>query len=351
MNEKFDQEIVALPSQESQEAALIQLATNRIEKMVRLKELSLKVTNSSDWVDFSGKPYLNAGGSEKVGRLFGVKIRRTAYKKERGTDELGDYYFYVYTGVASLPGEIDEIEVVGTCSSRDKFFAYSNGAYRPLSEVDETNIMKSAYTNMVQNGVTRLLGMRNLTWEELKHVGSIEKVARVEYKDRKQADSGEPKKESTGATDDREKNRKAIIEMLLEMNGGDETAAKDELKALTAWGKFTGVNHSKEMLTWDAKRIYAVMNKVKGLYKEKFGKDYEPEKTENKDQNQDQGKAKRLKYVEMIMTDINSYAFENKINLETMFEKYKKAYPDIKGEKWEDMPDEHIEFFLKFIKS
>ena len=51
-----------------------------------------------------------------------------------------------------------------------------------MSEVDETNIMKAAYSNCVANGITRLLGIRNLTWEQVK-LGGIDpsKAAKVKY--------------------------------------------------------------------------------------------------------------------------------------------------------------------------
>ena len=53
---------------------------------------------------------------------------------------------------------------------------------KPLSEIDETNIRKAAYSNMVVNGVTRILGIRNLTWEEVKGGGiDPSKASKVSY--------------------------------------------------------------------------------------------------------------------------------------------------------------------------
>ncbi len=344
-------EVISIPSGEDIANQLIQFATIRLEKMKRLKELAMQVTNYQDWVDFGGKPWMTTPGAEKVGRLFGIRIRETHYKKEKGTDDKGDYYFYVYSGKASLPGDYDEIEVVGTCSSRDEFFAVNKGEDRPLSEIDETDIMKAAMSNMMQNGITRLLGIRNCTWEELKNVANIDKVARVSF-DKKDKDRQAESKDEGG---EKEKNRLSIVDMLLEINGGDETAAKDQLKSLTAWGKFTGVNHSKEMLNWDPKRIYAVMNKIKGLYKEKFGKDYEPKKesktAETKAENQDQGKD-RPTFIKLIIKDAIHYSESRKIDLGNALKMFLLENPKVKAvSDWQTLEDDQIDSFYTFLKN
>jgi hypothetical protein len=52
-----------------------------------------------------------------------------------------------------------------------------------MSEFDETNIKKAAYSNLMVNGITRVLGIRNLTWDDLEPYGIKQgEVARVEYK-------------------------------------------------------------------------------------------------------------------------------------------------------------------------
>lgn len=180
------QEVVVLQNDQLATIAtedIITMAEHRVAQMQRLKDVALKATNAKDWVNQGGEPYMCAPGAEKVGRLFGVKVTGVTHQKIDTKDEKGPFYFYQYKGLFSLPGDVDSIEVVGTCSSKDQFFAKRGGELLPLSEIDETNIMKAAYTNMFQNGVTRLLGLRNVTWEQLEAAGiKKSEAANVEYK-------------------------------------------------------------------------------------------------------------------------------------------------------------------------
>ena len=160
---------------------LIVIAERRIAQLDKIVELSLKRTNTNDWVDQNGKPYLTCSGAEKIGRLFGVNWSILESKKNQSEDEKGKFYFYQSTGVFTLKGH-DSIEAVGTCSVRDKFFSKAGGRELPVSEIDETNIMKSAYSNCVVNGITRILGIRNLQWEQLEKSGiNRSKVVSVAY--------------------------------------------------------------------------------------------------------------------------------------------------------------------------
>jgi len=184
-------DILAIQPQDEREVLHIEegieLVIANAEKQVKVLEKILQIaisrTNSYDWIDQMGKPYLTCSGAEKLMPLFGVNLNNTSYDKRYSTDEKGSYYIYQYKGTFSWKG--GSIEAIGACSSRDKFFAWDSKAqaFKPLHDVDETNIMKAAYTNMMVNGVTRLLGIRNLTWTQLEGYGvSKEKAARVEYK-------------------------------------------------------------------------------------------------------------------------------------------------------------------------
>lgn len=161
---------------------LIASAERRIAQIDKIVTLSIRRTNENDWVDQQGKPYLTGSGAEKIARLFGVSWKILKSEKIMTNDEKGQFYFYQVVGVFTLGGGKDSVEAVGTCSSKDQFFAKAGGVLKPISEVDETNIMKAAYSNCVANGITRLLGIRNLTWEQVK-AGGIDpsKAAKVKY--------------------------------------------------------------------------------------------------------------------------------------------------------------------------
>lgn len=191
MDENKPQEIVVVSNQPLTDTTddIIASAERRIANVQRILELALKITNENDWIDQSGKPYLVASGAEKVARLFGVSWKDIHTEKVKTEDEKGPFYFYQVRGLFTLKS--DSVLAIGTCSSKDQFFAKrkektesgeSISVFKELSEIDETNIMKAAYTNCVSNGVTRLLGLRNLTWEQVSKSGiTRDKVATVKY--------------------------------------------------------------------------------------------------------------------------------------------------------------------------
>lgn len=166
-------------------AFAVKTAQETMELVKQIKILAIKQTNKHDWVDMQGKPYLQSSGAEKIARLFGIswKISEGYPKREDKQDDKGSYYIYTYKGEFTMGGKT--IEVIGTCSQRDKFFGKdknSETGFKAASEVDITNIMKKANTNMINRGITTLLGIRNLTWEEV-NAGGVEQkqAAKVTY--------------------------------------------------------------------------------------------------------------------------------------------------------------------------
>lgn len=159
---------------------ILATATRRVVQLNKIMILAISRTNYNDWVDLEGKPYLVSSGAEKIARLFGVNWVEITVEKVISSDEQGSFYFYEYKGTFTFG--VDKIVAIGTCSQKDQFFAKSHGEVKPLSEIDETNIRKAAYSNMVVNGVTRILGIRNLTWEDLER-GKIDisKIQKVTY--------------------------------------------------------------------------------------------------------------------------------------------------------------------------
>lgn len=166
-------------------AFAVKTAQETMELVKQIKILAIKQTNKHDWVDMQGKPYLQSSGAEKIARLFGIswKICEGYPKREDKQDDKGAYYIYSYKGEFTMGGK--SIEVIGTCSQRDKFFGKdknSETGFKAASDVDITNIMKKANTNMINRGITTLLGIRNLTWEEVKQGGvDSTQTAKVTY--------------------------------------------------------------------------------------------------------------------------------------------------------------------------
>lgn len=170
--------------------SLAEQAEKRVIALNKIKRAALLVTNARDWTDQAGNPYLQVSGAEKVGRVFGIswRIDEPVFEME----ETG-HFSYTYKGYFTVAGAT--IEAIGTRSSKDGFFKKYDYSKKdeegkaiktelPPSEIDKGDLKKAAYTNCIGNGVTRLLGLRNLTWEDLKEFAGIEKyqVGKVDYK-------------------------------------------------------------------------------------------------------------------------------------------------------------------------
>ena len=176
-----------LPAPALADGTLVKLAEQaeeRINAMMKIKKVALRMTNLQDWVDQNGRPYLQASGSEKIARLFGVSWQIDEPLLEH---EEGGHYAYTYKGVFSLAGAT--IEAIGTRSSKDGFFTKYDYAGQervtlPPSAIDKGDVKKSAYTNLLGNGITRLLGLRNLSYQDLEEFAGISKdmIGKVEYK-------------------------------------------------------------------------------------------------------------------------------------------------------------------------
>lgn len=156
-------------------------AEERLEAIKKIKLLALRITNQDDWTDFGGKPYLESSGAEKIARLFGISWQLYTPEIERKPN---GHYRVSVKGVFTLGNS--SIEVIGIRESDDPFFAirYQEGKKieLPPDEVDLPNVIKSAITNCIGQGIVRLLGIRNLTWEELEEYNIRKPSKAVSFK-------------------------------------------------------------------------------------------------------------------------------------------------------------------------
>lgn len=152
---------------------IISAAERRIANLQKVITLAIRITNAKDWVNFGDRPCPGSSGATKIARLFGVCWRDLKTEKVISSDERQNFFFYKTTGLFYLKGKNDLIEASGTFSSKDDFLG-THGEKKPLSEIDETDILKGSITNCVSNGVQILLGLKNLTWEQLE-AGGIKK--------------------------------------------------------------------------------------------------------------------------------------------------------------------------------
>jgi len=239
----YDDEIVNMANQ----------AERRIEAINKMKLMALRVTNAHDWTDQGGKPYLQVSGAEKIARLFGVSWRidePSIYVEESG------HFEYTYKGYFNIKGA--EIEAIGVRSSKDPFFGMKKGSPKPVSEIDKGDVKKAAYTNCIGNGVTRLLGLRNLAWSDLESIGVKQgDVGKVTYSN------------NTAEMSEEAKNHKIRIEeMLNEMCGNDLIKVNACLLKITSFkgtdGKMVVGKSSVDDLS--EKAVTVTYGKVKAEY-------------------------------------------------------------------------------------
>ncbi len=164
------------------------MAEQRIGAIKKIKSVALALTNANDWVDQQGKPYLQASGSEKIAGAFDISWEFLTLEPAYEEDPDG-HYTYTYHGKFSMAGRT--IHIDGSRSSNDGFFNqydYPEGKPKKKKPVNErTNkrdVKMAALTNLLGNGITRLLGIRNLTYADLEKFASIKKdmLGKVEYK-------------------------------------------------------------------------------------------------------------------------------------------------------------------------
>jgi hypothetical protein len=191
------QNVIAIPKNEQAEVVvydnsldvLIAEAEKKVDVLKKVLGVAIKRTNPHDWTCIGDKPYLGSSGVEKISPLFGVKMESVKNERLEREDDKGKYYIYQFTARFWWQG--GSIEALGACSSRDKFFGWDSAtkSYKELHDVDEPNVMKAAYSNLMVNGVTRVLGIRNLEWSDLEAFGiTKDKVTKVEYNKGAQSD-------------------------------------------------------------------------------------------------------------------------------------------------------------------
>lgn len=244
--------------------AVAEAAERRIDAMGKIKRLSLKMTNARDWMDQGGKPYLQVSGAEKIGRLFGISWRIDEPVCEQ---EEGGHFGYTYKGYFTLGGVT--IEAIGTRSSKDPFFnKYKDGALLPASAIDRGDVKKAAYTNLLGSGITRILGMRNLTWEELSEGGiTQDAVGKVSFKKDGKTDAGI-------ASEGSKTIQTFVTEIKMQTKKKDGTLMKSPLYKINAEG--TEYKTFSETLAKTAKEAKEAGRKVKITFlTTKYGNDAE----------------------------------------------------------------------------
>jgi len=139
-------------------------------------KVSIQNTNPKDWVRMRSKSggesfYLQASGAQKIRPIWGVYFRDRVVSREDYPD---GSYAYIVAGVCGSQildrlffGKETLIEIEGGRSSKDSFFTGKDG----MSTPDPLDIRKAAIANWEARAITGLLGLKNMTAEDLKKNG------------------------------------------------------------------------------------------------------------------------------------------------------------------------------------
>jgi len=236
-------------------ASLLELAKTADARVLALNKLrlaSIHATNNHDWIDQSGNPYLQASGAQKIAPLWGISWQIIQHSKVTGEDS------YIWTTVLRLTDPAGRIvEAIGTRSSKDLLFAKRGDTYLLMSEVDEQSIKKSSSTNAVARGISAMVGLRNITWEELEAHGI------------KREGTHSVKRSSQTATSDDDANKKTELwNMLVEISGGDTKAANALLLETSSFvGKDNKTVPGVPLTKLKGKRLDVNLGKVRDMYK------------------------------------------------------------------------------------
>jgi len=188
--------------------SIAEQAERRIEAFEKIKRYALRTTNVHDWVNEGGKPYLQDSGANKVARAFGVSWRLMPPEIEY-LEGSGGHFIVNVKGDFAIGGAV--IQAVGSRSSNDPFFTdryegqgeARHKVKRPASEIDRGDVIKAAVSNCTNNGVKKLLGLMNLTWEDLEEYADIKRgdVGSVDFKKGSRAPSSTQGKKENKQSD------------------------------------------------------------------------------------------------------------------------------------------------------
>ena len=144
-------------------------------------KVALGRTNPADWVRMGGKLYCQASGIQKMRAVFGLYYRDRQVTRENNEDGSFSWVASGVIGSKLLDGLYGEttIEIIGGRSSNDPFFSGKDGN----KAVDSLDVKKAALANWEVRAVTALLGLGNLTEDDLKRHGiDVSRIGNIDYK-------------------------------------------------------------------------------------------------------------------------------------------------------------------------
>lgn len=208
----------------------IKRSENIIKAIDSVIKFSLSRTNHQDWVKMGRGFYLQESGCMKLRQVWAIYFRDLTVSKEENEDGSVTFNAQVTCGSGMLDkwyGCEATLEQIGSRSSEDKFFG---------ENPDLQDVKKAAIANCRGRAIVALLGLQNMTEEDLVKNGiDVSKISGVEFK------SGS-KGGATASGTDKEVQVKLYNLMVKHYGTNDEKALGTYLAELSS---FTGKDGKK----------------------------------------------------------------------------------------------------------
>lgn len=128
-----------------------------------------------------GRVELIGAGSDRIATALGISFKNWSDEKVSWTDKKGSAYTWRYYCDVHWAGRIWE-KVEGRASSRDLFFGYAHGNYKPLEDIKEGDIRAAARHNCSKEGIKLILGLRGIPESACQGLGlDPSKIRAVEF--------------------------------------------------------------------------------------------------------------------------------------------------------------------------
>lgn len=244
------------------------------ERIVRaINKTMVSVAQTGDWVVQGDKCGLCSHGAERLLKFFPMTFFNWKKEKQEWTDNNGEAYRWIFSCDVAFPvrdgkptGSVMRVE--GRYSTRDKFHGYANQKWRPLHEIDESDIMAAARHICIGEGIKAHLGLRNIPKKTLEDLGiPLDQVGSVSRRSGTQGGQTE--------VSEVDKAKQAIIwEMAYTLcNNNQETAEGMIVDESAFVGKNNKEVKAKSSKMLKGKWLDQVFGKVKAKFTEELGED------------------------------------------------------------------------------
>lgn len=158
-----------------------------VEVYKRWVSVCYRLTRESHWMNHGTpeKPRyaLQGPGAEALMNPLGISFEKPHVYREDQKDDQGEYYLYWCEGYMESRTLGRRGWYIGYCDSRDQFFTARPG-WNP--KTGQGDVKKSAMTNWIVNGVTRIAGIRDPDPKNLAAAGlDAALIGKVDYSGRR----------------------------------------------------------------------------------------------------------------------------------------------------------------------